>query len=236
MHDGRRAARPAVPPRARAPRRVRRAAGGGPPSASACRRRFRGGLCPRLGEVGAVAVVAISRVADARADHVRLAARGDLLADPLPRPLQVVRPLHGGHHVRGDRRAAGRQLGQRGDLQVTEHGHRHRARDRRRGHHQHVRPGSRGLLAERVALLDAEPVLLVDDHQAEVGELHLLLEQRVRADEDAGVAGEHVAQRAAAGPHAGRAGEQGHPGRLLARGRAAFLPARRRWRAARAAR
>ena len=80
-----------------------------------------------------------------------------------------------------------------------------------------MRPGPRGLLAERVALLDAEPVLLVDDHQAEVGELHLVLEQRVRADEDAGVAGEHVAQRAAPGPHAGRAGEQRHPGRLLAR-------------------
>jgi len=114
-----------------------------------------------------------------------------------------VRALKRGDHVRGDRRAAGRQLRQRGDLQVAEHGHRHRARDRRRGHHQHVRPRARGLLAEHVALLDAEPVLLVDDHQAEVGELHLVLQQRVGADEDARVAGEHVAQRGAARPYAG---------------------------------
>ena len=33
-------------------------------------------------------------------------------------------------------------------------------------------------------------------------ELHLVLDQRVRADHDPGVAGEHVEQRAAAGPHA----------------------------------
>jgi hypothetical protein len=80
-----------------------------------------------------------------------------------------------------------------------------------------VRPGSGGLLAQRVALLDAEPVLLVDDHQAKVGELNLVLKQRVGADEDAGVAGEHVAERAAPRPHARRAGEQRYPGRLLPR-------------------
>jgi hypothetical protein len=55
-------------------------------------------------------------------------------------------------------------------LQVAEDGHRHRARDRRRGHHQHVRRLA-GLGPQGVALLDAEPVLLVDHDQAEVGEL-----------------------------------------------------------------
>src|SRR5688500_19415141 len=39
--------------------------------------------------------------------------------------------------------------------------------------------------AERVALLDAEPVLLVDDDETEVGEVDALLEECVRADDDA---------------------------------------------------
>ena len=56
------------------------------------------------------------------------------------------------------------------------------------------------LAAQRVPLLDAEPVLLVDHHQAEVGELDLLLEQRVGADHDPGVAGE----RRRPAPRAGR--------------------------------
>ena len=63
----------------------------------------------------------------------------DLLAQPPPGPVQEGRLLRGRHHVRGDRRPAARQLGQRGHLQVAEDGHRDRARDRRRGHHQHVR-------------------------------------------------------------------------------------------------
>jgi len=58
-----------------------------------------------------------------------------------------------------------------------------------------VRPAARRFLAQRVTLLDAEPVLLVDDDQSEVGEPDVLLEQRVRADHDAGVAGEHVGER-----------------------------------------
>ncbi len=39
--------------------------------------------------------------------------------------------------------------------------------------------------AQGVALFDAEAVLLVDDDQAEVVELDLVLDQRVRADDDA---------------------------------------------------
>ena len=59
-----------------------------------------------------------------------------------------------------------------------------------------------GLLAQRVALLDAEPVLLVDHDQAQVGELHLLVEQGVGADHDPGRAGRGVEQRLAAGRRA----------------------------------
>ena len=50
------------------------------------------------------------------------------------------------------------------------------------------------------ALLHAEPVLLVDHHQAQVGELHLLLEQRVGADHDPGRARRRLGQRARAAP------------------------------------
>ena len=171
--------------------------------------------------IRAAGLAVVRRVADPRAHHVGLAAGRDLLAHPLPGPVQVVGPFRGRHHVRGDRRPAGRQLAEGGDLEVAEHRHRHRPRDRRRGHHQHVRPGAGRLLAQRVPLLDAEPVLLVDDDQAKVGELDLVLEQGVGADHDPGVAGEHVAQRAAARPHAGRAGQQRHPGRLLGARRAA---------------
>ena len=61
--------------------------------------------------------------------------------------------------------------------------------------------GGRGRLGpQRVPLLDAEAVLLVDHDQAQVGELDLLLDQGVGADDDAGVAGGHVEQRLARGP------------------------------------
>ena len=69
-----------------------------------------------------------------------------------------------------------------------------------------------GAVDERRPLLDPEPVLLVDDEQPEVGELHVLLDQRVRADDDAGLAGRGVVQRLLAGLGAERAGEQLHPG------------------------
>ena len=59
-----------------------------------------------------------------------------------------------------------------------------------------------GLGPQGVALLDAEPVLLVDHDQAEVGEVDALVEQRVGADDDAGRAGRRprasAARRAAA--------------------------------------
>ena len=75
-------------------------------------------------------------------------------------------------------------------------------------------------LAQRVALLHAEPVLLVDHHQAQVLEHHLVvlpgpvIQQGVRTDHDAGRAGGHFVQRGAAGLGPLRAGEQRHPGGL----------------------
>ena len=58
-----------------------------------------------------------------------------------------------------------------------------------------------GLGPQRVALLDAEPVLLVDHHQPEVGELDAFVEQGVRTHHDPGLAGGEsgsAARRAAA--------------------------------------
>ena len=63
---------------------------------------------------------------------------------------------------------------------------RERPGNRGRGHVEHVRASP---LGERGALLDAEAVLLVDDGDGQVGELDLALDQRVRADRDAHVAG-----------------------------------------------
>ena len=71
--------------------------------------------------------------------------------------------------------------------------------------------------AQRVALLDPEAVLLVDHDQPEVGEPDVVLDQRVRADHDAGRAGLRVQQRLPAGLGAQRAGEQGDPGGLVGR-------------------
>ena len=87
--------------------------------------------------------------------------------------------------MRRDVGAARRLVAQHGCLEVSEDGHGHRARDGRRGHDQEV-GGPIAPRAERVALFDAEPVLLVDDHEPEVGELDGLPEERVGADDDPG--------------------------------------------------
>ncbi len=88
-------------------------------------------------------------------------------------------------------------LGEPADRHLAPLREQQRARDRRRGHHQHV--GPLALAAEQEPLIDAEPVLLVDDGQREVAILDRLLEQRMRADHDGDAAarepGEHVAAR-----------------------------------------
>ncbi len=66
---------------------------------------------------------------------------------------------------RRDRRAAGRHLPQLGPVQVAVHEHRRGARDRCRGHHEHV--GLVALAAQQRTLFHAEAVLLVDDREPE---------------------------------------------------------------------
>ena len=70
---------------------------------------------------------------------------------------------------------------------------RQRARNRRRGQRQHVDLGAQRL--QPLLLAHAEAVLLVDDHQAEALELHVLGEQLVRADDDVDRAGVHAGDR-----------------------------------------
>ena len=72
-----------------------------------------------------------------------------------------------------------------------------RARDRRGGHRQHVHRLPQ--LLEPFLVLDAEALLLVDDDQAEVLELHVGADQAMRADDDVDAAcGQALEDRASA--------------------------------------
>ena len=124
---------------------------------------------------------------DRGAHDERLVPLSDLLGDAVPHPREPGRLL--GERC-DERLDAGAPLGHRADrrdVEVAEHRHRDGARDRRRGEHERVR--RRALRAQRLALLDAEPVLLVDDDEAEVGEGRGVAQQRVRADDDARLTG-----------------------------------------------
>ena len=102
-----------------------------------------------------------------------------------------------GNGARFYRFAARRFLVEDRDIEIAVHGLRERARDRRGAHHQHVR--AVGLADEAHAVGDAEPVLLVDDDQAEIAEGYSVLKKRVGARHDLyGAVGERH-QRAFAG-------------------------------------
>ena len=129
-------------------------------------------------------------------DHVGLTAGLDLLAHALPgAPHPAV--FIGGHHHSLDVSAAAGLADQRDGGQVSEHRHAHGARDRGGGHDHHVRGGiHRRGFPQLVALLHAEAVLLVDDHHAQAVELHRVLDHRVRAHHNVGLAGDQIQQRA----------------------------------------
>ncbi len=115
---------------------------------------------------------------DQRADPISLGAFVEHDADAVD---DLVEPVER-HGARIDRLAAGGLFGEPRDVHVAVVGEHQRARDRRRGHHQHI--GGAALGGEREALVDAEPVLLVDDDQREVAELDAGLEQGMRAEQE----------------------------------------------------
>ena len=88
----------------------------------------------------------------------------------------------GRHDEGAHRQAVDRRRGD--DRQVLHPAQRHvqRARDRRRGHGQHVDLGAQ--LLQLLLVRDAEMLLLVDDDEAQVLERDALAEQRVGADDD----------------------------------------------------
>ena len=123
------------------------------------------------------------RFFDQRRDDESLPALAELVAEEIPplRPLLVV------GQIRVDFLPARRAVAERRNVEVAEQRHRDRSRDGRGGHHQVMRIGA-GLLQRR-PLTHAELVLLVDHHQPELGERHVLLDDRLRADHQIDLAG-----------------------------------------------
>ena len=139
---------------------------------------------------------------DHRIDHVGLAAEVDLLLEEAVDLLDLLL-----RHVFGDDRlAARRQFIDDADVQVAVDGQRQRARNGRRGHDQHVRV--RAFFHQRLALLHAEAVLLIDDRQTQLLEFDIGFEQRVRADHDLGQPGGDQLLELRLFARGGRAGEQ----------------------------
>ena len=81
-----------------------------------------------------------------------------------------------------DRKAPFRRRGDHRQIAQALERHRERARDRRRGEREHV--DLRPQRLQRFLLAHAEAVLLVDDHEAQALELHVALQELVRADGD----------------------------------------------------
>ena len=119
---------------------------------------------------------------DQRADPIGALAVGEGAADRVLDLLEARQRDGAGV----DRLAAGRLLAQFGNIHVAEIGQHQRARDRRRGQHQHV--DGFALLRQREPLMHAEAVLLVDDGEREIAECDLVLEQRVGADQQIDIA------------------------------------------------
>ena len=96
-------------------------------------------------------------------------------------------PLVVAADVREDRLAVGRRRVQQCQVADADEAHLERARDRRGGQRQHV--DVRLELLHQLLVLHAEALLLVDDQQAEVLEVHVSTEQAVGSDHAVDVAG-----------------------------------------------
>ena len=140
---------------------------------------------------------------DQRADPIDALAFVERAADALDHLVEPVERDGAGV----DRLAAGGLFAQLRDFHVAEVGEHQRARDRRRGQHQHVH--GLALAGEREALMHAEAVLLVDDGEREVAERHLVLEQRMGADQKIDLAERQAVERFGALLAALAAGQDG---------------------------
>ncbi len=115
---------------------------------------------------------------DQRAHHVRLVAREHPVDQGSP-SLSQGPPAW--KYARDRRHPTRRKLIDHRGIELAEGRERQAARDRGRGHDQEVWGGP--LLTQRPTLLDPKAVLLVDDHQRQAGELDLVDQQGMGADE-----------------------------------------------------
>lgn len=157
--------------------------------------------------------VGVVGLIDAGRHHIGLAAGGSLFDDAPPGAVEPGGLVLDKDDVGGNRLAPERKFAQRRGFQVAIDGQRDRARYRRRGHHQQVRGNAGGGLgAQLISLLDTKPVLLVDHHHAQVVKVDGLLQQRVRADDDADLTAGDFGANLLLLPCRHRTGEQCHPG------------------------
>ena len=84
--------------------------------------------------------------------------------------------------ARPDGLAPGRQFVDDGHVKVSINGHGQGAGDRGGSHHQDV--GVQGFLTQLPSLEHAEFVLLIHHHDSQLGELHVLFQQRVRPHDE----------------------------------------------------
>jgi len=142
-------------------------------------------------------------------DEIGLATLSDLFADEVP---DIGGALVGGA-AGDDRSATRRHLVDDADVEITIESEGEGARDGGCGHGEDIRLRGNtfgvGLAHELEALLDAEAVLLVDDDEAEVGEVGFVFLQGVGADDELDFATHDATLRLALGCGIERAGEEG---------------------------
>ncbi len=115
---------------------------------------------------------------DARINHVSLPASRQLVPDETPDLWKPVGVANKGF----DPPAAGRRLINHRNIQFAVKGQAQRARNGRGRHHQQMRVAA--FAHQFFALDDAELMLLVNDDEAEVGQIKARREQRMGADEE----------------------------------------------------
>ena len=116
-------------------------------------------------------------------DDKRLAPVGDLLAHQGVSDFALGRR----HDESSHGCSTGRELVDHRDRHLAIEREGERARDRRRGHGQEVRAAP-SLGPQQLSLARAEAMLLVDHRQAQLGELHVLLDQGMRTHDKGAMA------------------------------------------------